>query len=70
MEFSDREINPREREKHHHHKPSRAKRLKAKKAKKKENRERTTETESHLVRAGSRNDDSSGRDGKHFYDYI
>ena len=41
------------------------------KERKKENRERTTETESHLVRAGSRNDDSSGRDGKHIYDdYI
>jgi|TARA_B110000483_G_scaffold169037_1_gene199890 hypothetical protein len=44
--------------------------LKGKESEKKENRERTTETESHLVRAGSRNDDSSGRDGKHFYDYI
>ena len=68
LEFSEtgKSIREREREKHHNHKPSRAKRLKAKKSAKKENRERTTETESYLVRAGSRNDDSSGRDGKHF----
>jgi hypothetical protein len=43
-----------------------AKRFEAKKAKKGKQRENDGNRISYLVRAGRRNDDRSGRDGKHF----
>jgi hypothetical protein len=47
-----------------------AKRFEAKKAKKGKQRENDGNRISYLVRAGRRNDDRSGRDGKHFLAII
>ena len=57
----------REREKHRNHKPSQSEALQGKESKKrKTERERREQNLFYLVRAGRRNDDRSGRDGKHF----
>ena len=56
----------REREKHRTTNLRKAKRFEAKKAKKGKQRENDGNRIFYLVRAGRRNDDRSGRDGKHF----